>query len=65
MLMEFTSLRDGNYDIDVMGADSSNLRRVTDHGGHDDFACWHADGKQLILVSERNGRRDLLLIEVP
>jgi Tol biopolymer transport system component len=49
----------------VINSDGSNLRCVTDHFERDDFACCHPDGKHSLVVSERNGRQDLFLTEVP
>jgi Tol biopolymer transport system component len=38
---------------------------VTDNPERDDYACWHPNGKQLAIVSERAGRFDLHLVDVP
>ena len=61
----FGSNRDGDYEIYVMNADGSNVRRVTNHAERDDHACWHPDGRRLAFVGERGGRFDLYLVEVP
>ena len=61
----FTSGRDGNYNIYVMGADGSGLAPVTTHVEHDDYATWHPDGQSLFVVSERNGQFDLFLVPLP
>jgi Tol biopolymer transport system component len=55
----FTSNRDGKYEIYVMKADGSDVRRVTTDTEHNKFPCWHPDGKQLVFVGERKGRHDL------
>jgi Tol biopolymer transport system component len=48
-----------------MAADGSAVRRVTHHPERDDYAAWHPDGRHLAVVSERAGRFDLYLVEVP
>ena len=34
-------------------------------GERDDYATWHPDGKRLAVVSERSGKFDLYLVDVP
>ena len=60
----FTSTRDGNYEIYLINADGTQLRRVTNHPERDDFAIWHPDGKRLLTIAERKGRFDLFLTEI-
>ena len=60
----FTSNRDGNFEVYLMNADGSSLRRVTNHPERDDYPMWHPDGKRLVMVSEREGRHDLYLVSV-
>ncbi len=38
---------------------------LTQHPERDDFAVWHPDGRRVLAVSERRGRFDLYLFEVP
>jgi Tol biopolymer transport system component len=47
-----------------MNSDGSDIRRVTRHEERDDYPVWHPDGRQLVVVSERNGSHDLYLIAV-
>ena len=61
----FTSARDGNYEIYVMRADGTNLRRATHHNESDDFPTWQPDGRKILTVAQRNGQYDLYLIDVP
>ena len=64
-LIVFSSNRDGNYEIYVMNANGSRLRKVTNHPEKDDFPVWHPDGKKILSVSERQGKFDLYLHDVP
>ena len=62
----FTSGRDGNYNIYVMNADDGScLTPVTSHQEHDDYATWHPNGGQLIIVCERDGQFDLYSVRLP
>ena len=54
-----------HYQIYVMKADGSDVRRVTTNQERDDYAAWHPDGKRLAFVSERSGKFDLYLVELP
>lgn len=48
-----------DYDIFVIDADGTNLRRITDHRANDHDPVWMPDGKSLIFSSERDSRGDL------
>ncbi|MEE2991059.1 MAG: hypothetical protein VX715_10625, partial [Planctomycetota bacterium] len=61
----FTSNRDGNYEIYMMGADGNELERLTDHGEQDDYACWHPQGGQIAWIREEEGRFDLVRMSLP
>ena len=61
----FTSTRDGNYEIYVMGIDGKNVQRITDSEERDDYPAWHPDGKRLVFVAEQAGKFDLYLAVVP
>ena len=54
----------GNYEVYVIAADGSGLRRITNHPERDDFAQWHPDGRRLLTISERAGQFDLYLWDV-
>ena len=47
-----------------MAADGTAPRRLTRHPERDDYPAWHPDGRRLVIVSERDGRHDLYLIQV-
>jgi Tol biopolymer transport system component len=39
--------------------------RLTNNLERDDYPAWHPDGRRLVIVSERGGKRDLYMIDVP
>lgn len=47
--------REGNYDLYVMDADGSNVRRLTTARGSDSHPAWTPDGGRLVFTSTRNG----------
>ena len=55
----FSSNRDGNLEIYVMGADGGNLRRLTNNADGDWDPSWSPDGKRIVFVSGRDGDVDL------
>ena len=58
----FKSSRGGSFNLYVMDADGSNVRRLTDHGGNDYDPSWLPDGESLVFASDRDrgaGRYDL------
>ena len=58
----FTSYRDGNAEIYVMNADSSQQIRLTSSGGEDEAASWSPNGQQLIFASNRDGNYNLYVM---
>jgi TolB protein len=58
----FKSTRGGSYNLYLMDADGSNVRRLTDHGGNDHDPAWLPDGESMVFTSDRDrgvGRYDL------
>ncbi len=49
----FSSVRDGNSDIYVMGADGSNIRRVTSDSTRELEPSWDPDGRWIAYQSQR------------
>lgn len=45
----------GTYDIAVMNADGSDVRRLTDHAAWDQDPVWMPDSGSLVFTSERDG----------
>ena len=58
----FKSNRGGSYNLYVMNADGTNVRRLTEHGANDHDPAWLPDGQSMVFTSDRdrgNGRYDL------
>jgi hypothetical protein len=51
----FGSSRDGGWDIYVINADGSGLRRLTNHVARDDSPAWSPDGTKIAFTSDRDG----------
>ena len=58
----FTSTRDGNWDIYVMGSDGSNPRRLTNHSAADGFSSWSPDGRHIAFMSYRDGNEEIYVM---
>jgi Tol biopolymer transport system component len=54
----------GKYDIYTIGADGSSLQVLSDHPADDRFPRWSPDGKHIVFLSQRHGRRALWGIAV-
>ena len=58
----FKSTRGGSYNLYVMDADGSNVRRLTNHAANDHDPSWLPDGASMVFTSDRDrgaGRNDL------
>ena len=61
-LVAFTSNRDGDDEIFVMGADGSGQVRVTDNLFSDSEPAWSPDGTRLAFSSDRDGNREIYVV---
>lgn len=52
------------YDIFVMDADGSNVRRITTNSYNDIDPSWSPDGKNISFVSDRNGISNLYYVNL-
>lgn len=60
----FRSGRDGNYEIYLMNADGSNVRRLTDNEATDTMPSFSPDGKQIAFVSTRDGDHEIYTLDL-
>lgn len=62
----FTSYRDGNADLFLMGVDGSNQRHLTNttEHNHNIQATFSPDGKKIVWASDRDGDYDLLIMDL-
>lgn len=58
----FSSNRDGDFDLYLMDADGSNIRRLTTQPGADGDPAWSPDGSRLVYTGTRNGASQIFLI---
>ena len=60
----FGSSRDGGWDIYVINADGSGLRRLTSHDARDDSPAWSPDGTTIAFTSNRDGDFEIHVMNV-
>lgn len=59
----FSSDRDGNWEIYVMTASGSNVRRLTSNSADDGWPVWTPDGKNIVFSSLRDGNEELYVLD--
>ena len=57
-LIEFTSFRDGDFEIYTIKPDGSGVQRLTHTGGNDAHGIWSPDGEWIVFSSSRMGWKD-------
>ena len=58
----FSSNRSGSFDLYVMDADGSNLRRLTIDSANEGDPAWTPDGKQIVYTTTRGTATQIALI---
>ena len=58
----FSSNRDGNHEIYVMGSDGSNPRRLTEDSASDQSPSWSPDGQYIAFSSSRDGNAEIYVM---
>lgn len=62
-LIAFTSNRDGNQEIYVMGVDGSNPVNLSNHPSEDWHPDWSPDGQRILFTSNRNGNPQIFVMD--
>lgn len=61
-MITFRSARDGNWEIYVMNADGTAVRRLTKSPAREDMPRWSPDGKFITFRSERDGNQEIYVM---
>lgn len=61
-LIEFTSFRDGDFEIYTVKPDGSGVQRLTHTRGNDAHGVWSPDGEWIVFSSSRLGWKDEALV---
>ena len=59
----FTSARDGNFEIYVMGAYGTNPTRLTNNPSADDHPAWSPDGSKIAFKSGRENNAEIYVMD--
>ena len=60
----FRSGRSGSYDLYLMNADGSDVRRLTEDPAVDTMPMFAPDGRRIAFVSKRDGNHDIYLLSL-
>ncbi|WP_288090935.1 DPP IV N-terminal domain-containing protein [Roseiflexus sp.] len=60
----FASRRGDNWDLYVMRADGSDLRRLTNHPAYDGEPSWSPDGRRVAFTSMRDGNPEIYTLDL-
>jgi TolB protein len=60
----FSSTRDGNQELYVIGIDGKDRKRLTNHNAIDAHPTWSPDGKRIVFATNRWGDLELAAIEL-
>ncbi len=63
-LIAFSSKRDGNTELYLMGSDGSGQRRLTNNRSIDFAPSFSPDGRTLTFVSDRDGNDEIYLLDL-
>jgi hypothetical protein len=58
----FVSDRDGNREIYSCSGDGSNITRLTNDPGFDEYPTWSPSGSQIAFISDRSGSPELYIM---
>ena len=58
-------IRNKQFDIFIMDADGNNQRNLTKHPARDGGASWAPDGRRIAFTSNRTGRNEIHIIDIP
>lgn len=63
-VIAFQKFEDGNWDLWLVNADGSGLRRLTNNPAQDKLPCWSPDGTKIAFVSDRDGNTEIYTVDV-